>query len=227
MADIDIQRKEGPPVLPILLGVLAIGAIIAAVLLFTGNGNGRGDAVPGALPYDTAGDAATIGAVTGPGTEGSPMEVRAFRERCADASQFQDEMGLEHQHEADCMRQLAESLDAVIRRETVADQPLQQRIDALRQRAEQITTDPQATDHASRVRSAADEAAQIIEYIAQERESAGANLQQLAQQTRQAAGEIDTGTLLLEQRERTSRFFARAADALDAMAQNRQAQPQR
>jgi hypothetical protein len=191
------------------------------VVWFTGNGDDVATTRPGAMPYDTVGEA--TGVATTP-TAGAP-EVAAFRNQCGDASQFRDEMGMEHQHEADCMRQLAESIDAVIRRETVADQPLQQRVEALRQRADQIRQDPQATDHANRVRGAADEAADIIEYMAREREAVGANLQQHAQQTRQAASRIDTGTLLLQQRDRTSEFFARAADALDAMAQSRQAQP--
>jgi hypothetical protein len=220
MADIDIQKKEGPPILPIVLGVLALVAIIAAVLLFTGNDDDVATIPPGTMPYDTVGE--TTGMTTP--TAGA-TEVAAFRNQCGDASQFRDDMGVEHQHEADCMRQLAESIDAVIRRETVADQPLQQRVTALRQRAEQITQDPQGTDHANRVRGAADEAADIIEYMAREREAVGVNLQQHAQQTRQAASQIDPGTLLLQQRDRTAQFFARAADALDAMAQSRQAQP--
>lgn len=213
MANIDIQKKDGPPIIPILLGVLAIGAVIAAVLLFTGNGDDSAATAPGALPYDTVAATGTT-----PPDAGLPPSVQAFREQCADAGQFRDEMGVAHEHEARCMRQLADGLDAVVRRETVADQPLQQRVEALKRRAEQITEDPQATDHANRVRGAADEAAQIIEYIAQNRAGAGANLQQQAQQTRQAASQIDAGTLLLEQRDRTSAFFARAADALEAMA---------
>jgi hypothetical protein len=220
MADIDIQKKEGPPILPIILGVLAIGAIIAAVLLFTGNDEDRTAAAPGTLPYDTAAD--TYDAT---GAQTMPMAVTTFRNQCGDGAQFRDEMGMEHQHEADCMRQLAESIDAVVSRETVADQPLQQRIDALKERADQITQDPAATDHANRVRGAALEASEIIQYIAQNRPAAGANLQQHAQQTRQAAEQIDAGTLLLEQRERTSTFFSRAGDALEAMAQTGQAQP--
>lgn len=220
MADIDIQKKEGPPILPIILGVLAIGAIIAAVLLFTGNDEDRTAAAPGTLPYDTVSD--TYGATD---AQTTPTAVTNFRNQCGDASQFGDEMGTEHQHAADCMRQLAESLDAVVSRETVADQPLQQRIAALRERADQITQDPAATDHANRVRGAALEASEIIDYIAQNREAVGANLQQHAQQTRQAAEQIDTGTELLEQRDRTSTFFARAGDALEAMSRSAQAQP--
>jgi hypothetical protein len=218
MADIDIQRKEGgPPILPILLGLLALGALIAAVVYFMGNGNDYTDTAPGALPYDTAAAAATDAAM--------PAEVRAYREQCGDASRFRDEMARAHEHEAECMRLLAEGLDAVIRRETVADQPLQQRVNALKERADQITRDPQATDHADRVRGAADEAVNIIEYMASAREAPGVDLQQHASQVRQAASQIDTGAVLLEQQQRTSTFFARAAEALEALAQSQQAQP--
>jgi hypothetical protein len=222
VANIDIQKKEGPPILPILLGLLAIGAVIAAVWLFTGNDDDSMAAAPGTLPYDTV---ESTTAIT-PTDDAVPAEVRAFRERCADGSQFREEMGVEHQHEADCMRQLATGIDAVVRRETVADQPLQQRVESLKRRADQITEDPQATDHADRVRNAADEAAQIIEYIAANRSTAGADMQRHAQQTRAAANQIDSGTLLLEQRERTSAFFSRAADALDAMARQGHMQDQ-
>jgi hypothetical protein len=219
MADINIQKKEGgPPILPILLGVLALGALIAAIIYFTGNGDDHTDTAPGALPYDTTAAAVAT-------DDAMPAGVRAYRDQCGEASQFRDEMAQEHEYSADCMRRLADGLDAVIQRETVADQPLQQRISALRDRANQITQDPQATDHANRVRGAADEAADIIEYMASTRETVGANLQQHAQQTRQAANQIDPGTVLLEQQERTSTFFTRAGEALEALAQSRQGQP--
>jgi len=211
MADINIERKEGPPIVPILLGVLAVIAIIAALIWFTGND--EPDTVAGTMPYDTA------AAVTDPAE--TPQAVQAYRQQCGDAGQFRDEMGLEHEHEADCMRQLAASLDEVVRRDQVAGDPMQQRVQALRQRAEQITADPMATDHANRVRGAAMEAAEIIEYMAQQRDAVGANLQQHAQQTRQAAEQIDPATLLLEQRQRTSAFFARSADAVEALHQSR------
>jgi hypothetical protein len=221
MAKIDIERKEGTPILPILLGVLALVAVGAIVWWLMSNGDQRGDAAPGAVAQDTAWEAGPATTATA----GAPQEVQAFRQQCGQAGQFRDQMALDHQHEADCMRQLADGIDAVIRRDEVAGQPMEQRVQALRQRADQIRQDPEAMDHANRVRGAAMEAAEIIEYMAREREAVGANLQQHAQQTRQAAQEIDTATPLLEQRERTSRFFATAADALEAMAQSRQGQP--
>jgi hypothetical protein len=217
MAQIDIERKSGPPILPIILGVLALAVVIGALLYFMGNGDRTDDTPPAAVVEDRDMTAA-------PAT-GSPQEVQAFRQQCGDASQFRDEMALAHEHEADCMRQLADAMDAVIRRDQVAGQPLDQRVQALRQRADQIRQDPQATDHANRVRAAALEAAEIIGYMANERQAVGADLERHGQQTRQAANEIDPGTPLLQQQERTSRFFATAADALDAMAQSRQAQP--
>jgi hypothetical protein len=222
MADIDIERKQGPGALPIILGVLALLAVAGIIWWLMADRNGRGDAQPAAVTQDTVYDG-TTGA--GPGTAGAPQEVQSFRQQCGDAGAFRDQMALEHEHEADCMRQLADAIGAVIRRDQVADQPLEQRQQALRQRADQIRQDPQATDHANRVRAAADEAASIIEYMAQQRDAVGANLQQHAQQTRQAANNIDGGTPLLEQQDRTSRFFATAADALDAMSQSRQGQP--
>jgi hypothetical protein len=221
MAEIDIQKKEGPPIVPIVLGVLALVLIIAAVWYFTGNDD-DGVADGPMMPADTIEQFGTAQ----PGAEQAPMAVQNFRNQCGDQAQFRDEMGMEHEHEADCMRQLADGLDAVVRRDVVADQPLEQRVAALRQRAEQITQDPQAMDHANRVRGAAMEAAEIIEYIARERPQVGANLQQHAQQTRQAAEQIDVGTPLLEQRDRTSAFFSRAGDALEAMARSGQQQGQ-
>jgi hypothetical protein len=220
MADIDIQKKEGPPILPIILGVLALVAVIAAFLLFR-NGDDRADTMAGTMPYDTAGEQVGMAPAAGE----MPMSVQTYRQQCGDTGQFPDEMGREHEYAADCMRQLADAIDDVVRRETVADQPLQQRLEGLKQRADAIREDPTATDHANRVRGAAMESSEIIEYIAQQRSAVGANLQQHAQQTRQAAEQIETATPLLEQRERTATFFSRAGDALEAMAQSRQAQP--
>jgi len=218
MANIDIERKSGPPVLPIVLGVLALLVVAGLLWWLLGNGDTRDDAAPGAMTQDTAWEA-------GPATTAAvPQEVQTFRQQCGQPGQFRDEMALEHEYEADCMRQLADGIDAVIRRDQVADQPLQQRLQSLRQRADMITQDPQATDHADRVRGAAMEASEIIQYMAQNRDAVGANLQQHAQQTRQAAESIDTATPLLQQQERTSRFFATAADALEAMADSRRRQ---
>jgi hypothetical protein len=215
MAKIDIQRKQGPPILPILLGILALVAVAAVIWWLMGS-DGNGDVAPATLTQDTV-----METPAGP-TAAAPQEVQAFRQQCGQAGQFRDQMAVEHEYAADCMRRLADGMDAVIRRDQVADQPLQQRLQSLRQRADQITQDPQATDHANRVRGAAMEASEIFEYMAQNRQAVGANLQQHAQQARQAAESIDTATPLLEQQERTSRFFAAAADALEALAQSRQ-----
>jgi hypothetical protein len=219
MADLDIQKKEGPPILPIILGVLAIAAIIAAVLLFRGDDDDYTDTTAGTQPYDTAAVARTpgVGAAPGTATGTGAFAVQQYQAQCGDAAAFSDEMGQAHQHEADCMRQLADGIDAVVQRETVADQPLRDRVEALKQRADQIRQDPQATDHANRVRGAAMETAEIIEYIARNRQGAGADLQRHATQTRQAAEQIDASTLLLEQRDRTAAFFSRAGNALEAM----------
>jgi hypothetical protein len=217
MAEIHIQRNQGPPIVPILLGVLALVAV-AAVIWWLMSRDGTGDATPAALTQDTVMEAPAGAAAA------APQEVQAFREQCGQAGQFRDQMALEHEHVAGCMRQLAEGRDAVIRRDQVGDQPLQQRLQTFRQRADQITQDPQATDHANRVRGAAMEASEIIQYMAQNRQAAGANLQQHAQQTRQAAEAMDAATPLLEQQERTSRFFTAAADALEAMARSQQGQ---
>jgi hypothetical protein len=224
MADINIQKKKGTPLWPILLAVLLIGGIIAAVLLMGRNDDDQFAGAPGATEQDAG---ATWGA--GAGTAGQPgaagaasAQLQQFRQQCGDTGQFRDQMGVEHQYEADCMRQLADGLDAVISRETVAGQPMQQRVEAFRQRASRITEDPQATEHANRVRGAAQEAAEIIEYVAQNRDAAGADLRQHAQQVREAANRIDAQTVLLQQRERTAAFFARSADALDALDRGRQ-----
>lgn len=220
MARIDIERKQGPPILPIVLGVIALLVVAGVIWWVTSNGDDFADGTPAAeQPYAEP-------APTGPAaTADVPQEVQTYRQQCGQPGQFQDQMGLDHEHEAGCMRQLADGIDAVIRRDQVADQPLDERLRSFRQRADQITADPQATDHANRVRAAADEAAEIIDYMAQRRDAVGANLQQHAQQTRQAAGNIDPATPLLEQRERTASFFASAGDALEAMARSRANQP--
>jgi hypothetical protein len=221
MARIEIEKKSGPPVLPIVLGLLALVAIVAAVFMFTGNGDDT-VAAPGTLPHDTAGDPWATGAAAG---ADSPAEVRQFRQNCADQAQFRDDAGAEYEHEAECMRQLAGSLDAVTRQDMAADQPLQQRITALRDRADQINRDPQVTDHANRVRAAALEAVQIFRHVAAERDAPGADLEEHTQRVREAANQIEPGTALQEQRDRTAQFFSRAADALDALARSPQTQP--
>lgn len=207
MAEIQIERKESPSWLWILLLLLAIGVLAWWFL------SRRGDTSEPA-------DAATLaGAVvdTGPGAQGTTDGVADYLRFVQDNSARTD-MENVHEFTADGIRRLSAALRAVVDRDAAGGAAgagdLGERIEWLRLKADSLQRNPQSSEHAGQARDAFIGAAAMMEQLQQRHPNIG----QQVSRTREAARALRENTGLLEQRAAVQQFFERAADVLRTTA---------
>lgn len=219
MADIDLERKRKrswwPWVLALLVAILAIWAV-AEVL--------EDDEVPMASDEIVApaplGPQSGPAAEMGPAGEGAAGAVTDFRQRCVQATDDQD-MSRQHQWTVSCLESMAAALEATIQADTVGSIALQERLETLRQRANDVRrSDASATTHAATVSAAFDAGADLIETYQEERGATGA---EYAQDVQEAADRLSAEGQLLEQREAVQSFFESVGNALQSMSTNQPA----
>ena len=217
MADIDLERKRKrslwPWIIALLVAVLAVWAV-AEVL--------EDDEVPMASEEVVA--PAPLGPETGPAAEmgtageGADAAVAEFRQRCVENTDDQD-MNRQHQWTVACLESMAGAMGSVIRADTVGSVALQERLESLRQRANDVrASDATANTHAATVSAAFDAGADLVDAYQQERGAAGADY---ARGVREAADRLSGEGALLEQQEAVQTYFERMADALRSMIARR------
>jgi hypothetical protein len=216
MAEIDIQKKEGTPVWAWIVGLIALLLVVGVIWAVMGNDDDRTDTRVGQDTVSAVGD--TAARADRAQTNGA---VAAYLEFSRRPAQVDAEMGREHEYSETGLRRLVAALDQVVRSDTIGQQPLEQRLDRVRERADRITRDPESLEHANWVREAFTEAASIIEDVRDQRATGDAALDGHVQATRAAAESINPGTPLLEQRDAVHRFFSESAEALDRLRGSR------
>ena len=121
-------------------------------------------------------------------------------------------MGIDHEYTNNALLQLIGAVEAKASENNVnIDADIQQ----IRQAAEEITQNPEATDHADKIKDAGTKLADALEKIQQEKFP---DLSQDVQEVKNAAQEIESSTLTLEQKEDVNTFFDEAADVLQKMS---------
>ncbi len=191
MAEIPIQRKEGRNIWPLLLGLLALLAIIWLLM-----GRRRGDTT--ATVPDTTRTVAT-GTVT-------PGAVATFASFVGTTDPNRDETK-QHEYTVTGLRHLADALAAV-----GASGP---GLDSMRTEATALQNSPaNSTQHADMARSAFMSAASVMASLQTQRFP---NMANDVAGVRQAAQAVKPGTHLLEQKDQIQTFFERARDALQTM----------
>lgn len=218
MAEIEIQKKERPPVWPWLLGLLVLALVIWAVVDF-----GTEDE----LPLADVETEVIPGVVPLPQEDGQgqlPQEVQQFASECMTApAQDQTDMGRQHEYTANCMQQLASGIEAVLERDQRQDEGVTRNLDALRTSVQQLqSSDASATQHANLTRAAAMRALDTIENARTLWYAARTDVDSAISEARTAAESITADTPLLEQRDEVHRFFREAGEALQAIAQGTQ-----
>jgi len=216
MAEIDIQKKEGTPVWAWIVGLLALLLVVGVIWAVMGTDDDRTDTRVGQDTVSAVGD--TAARADRAQTDGA---VAAYLEFSRRPAQVDAEMGREHEYSETGLRRLVAALDQVVRSDTIGQQPLEQRLDRIRERADRITRDPESLEHANWMREAFTEAASIIENVRDQRATGDAALDGYVQATRAAAESINPGTPLLEQRAAVQRFFSESAEALDRLRGSR------
>lgn len=214
MADLELQQRKRP-IWPWILGVLALIALIWIAMELLGDDDDLDDealvTAPVAVdvePYAVQPDGQV------------PQDVQAFRTECGSASTLRDEMAIDHSYEADCLNRLATALNATITRDTVNDQALEQRLDVLEQSAEELTQNPQSTEHAAELQQAMQEAAMVIERVAETRQDVGAELREHVSGLTAAVEEFGRTQVVLDQKRAVGQYFDHAAQALELMNRN-------
>ncbi|MGH7477181.1 MAG: hypothetical protein ACRELD_12990 [Longimicrobiales bacterium] len=213
MADMDIQQKRRS-IWPWVLGALAVVVAIWVVADMVTTDDEFADTPPAATEFEPLDEDVTA---VGPEVDAElPEAVRSFRERCAagvSATTGDDA------HTANCLRDLAAALEVVIERGSVRDEPLDQRIDELREQVGDITEDAQSTQHSQEVQQAIEETAHVIVQAVETRAATTDELRQEAERVREAAEQIDATEPVSEQRNETAEFFSRADRVLALLAQ--------
>ncbi len=120
-------------------------------------------------------------------------------------------MGLDHEYTSDAMVKL---VNATIERAVVADVDVSTELQSAIQKAEAITKDPMAGDHADKIKQAY---LSITDLIAKVQEEKFPELSNEVKEMREAAQSIDPAVLTLEQKEKVNGYFDVAADVLQKM----------
>ena len=212
MAEIDIQKKEGTPAWAWIVGLVALLVLVGVIWAIMGTEDDRTDTMVSRDTVTAVSD--TVARVDRDRADGPVADYLVFARQPAQPGV---EMGVEHQYTRSGLQHLVAALEQVVRSDTVRQQPLEQRLDRIRDGASRITQDPESLQHANQVREVFIEAASIIEDVRDRRMPGEAALNRHVEATRQAAESIDPGSLLLEQRETVRRFFRESAEALDRL----------
>jgi hypothetical protein len=221
VADIDVERKSGPPVWMWVLGLLLLALIIWAIVSMMDRDDTR-DVVPMTDTIGTTWDTAAPGAGA-PGAAVLPAQAEAFIRDCRVAEgQQTDDMGLEHTWTVNCLNNLAASIDGMAQ-EHGATANVSQHTQTMRDRAGQIEqSPPESRDHANWTREAALAGASAMEALHQAGYTGRTQVQSPVNQMRQHAQEIERTELQQEQRTHLRSYFRSAADALNAMGGRQQ-----
>ena len=211
MAEIGIEKKK--PIWPWIILVLVILAILYFLVFADNDDDNMDENNTEQVEEPTTGDDQARGTTgawdtndTSSGNYG--QAVSGYISHVGDKSR----MGIDHEYTNNALLQLINAVQAKARENNVnIDADIQQ----IRQNAEEITQNPQATDHADKIKEAGTNLANALEKIQKEKFP---NLSQDVQEVKNAAQEIDSSTLTLEQKEDVNSFFDEAADVLQKMS---------
>lgn len=207
MAELHLEHKHRTTWPWILAGVLLLALVLWLVF---GRGERAGgdvaDLTPPLGPAVTA-PAATVG-------DGSMPEAVSEYLGYVEANRAAPATGVAHEYAADGLRRLAAALGAVVEGDTVSAVAVEPRLAELRERADAVQRNPEATNHALLASEAFVMAAALTTQIQQ---SAYPALAAEASEVRDAAAAITGDRPLLDQTAEVQRFFDRAAAALRGM----------
>jgi hypothetical protein len=213
VADINVERKAGPPIWIWIVGLLLLGLIIWAIASMTGRDDRQAVTV-----VDTTETAEMTTAPVQTTGAAMPAAAQRFMNDChLDQGTRTDDMGREHEYTANCMEELANSIEAVAQ-QAAAGANVGGHVQTIRQNAQQIRESPAtSTQHANWTREAALAGASALESVHQAAPAGATQAQSHVAQTRQAAERIQATDAQLDQKSEIRSYFRSAGDALQAM----------
>lgn len=194
MTEIKIEKKQ--PIWPWIL--LVLGLLLAAWFFFLRNDND-----------DNYTDETTIADTTAmiDVHENNNIVVTYVTFINADTNT----MGLDHAYTSEALTRLSDAVDAMA---TEVGYEVKSDIARAKQLADEIKKDPVATNHADKIRSAADIVSTSLQNIQQAKYP---GLSAEAAEVKSAASAINPETSTLDQKDTVKSFFRKAADLLSKM----------
>lgn len=123
-----------------------------------------------------------------------------------------ERMGVDHEYTNNALIHL---IDAVEAKAAEVNMDINKDLEEMRDDAEAITQNPQATNHADKIKETGEKIANVLERIQEENYP---NLSADVEDVRTALQDIESSTLTLEQKEEINSFFKEAADVLRSMS---------
>ena len=207
MAELHIERKERS-VWPWVIGV----AILLALLLWflfgrdQGDGIATGTAAVDSVPVATATPATAAGELALPAAVSEFVRFSETPPASASPS---------HEYTAEGLRRLADALGAVAQGVTVSGVDIQERLSAIRTRADAMQREPTSGQHSLQAREALLLASGVLSQI---QEARFATLASAVGEVNSAATAVQADRSLLDQTTAVQRFFERASQAVQEMA---------
>lgn len=214
MAEIKIEKKK--PVWPwILLGLIILGIIL--YFLFANDNDGIDDM------DDT--NTEQVGDTTYQDTRAMDRDTTTFdrNDTISDVSSQsvnryvahvgdKSRMDMDHEYSSRALTHLINAVEYKAREKNVnLDADLAQ----IRTEAEEITNNPQSTDHANKIKSAGTKIADALDKL---QENSYPDLDQDVEEVKTAAQGIDTQVETLQQKEQINSFYDEAAEVLRKMS---------
>lgn len=204
MAEIRVEEKKNTWVWWVL-GLIIVGAIIWYLV-------GRSD------------DDRNQGATTTPvnQTEQTTASAAAVNNDGNAYQQYSNwvnegKMNMDKHHEAtnEGILFLADALRYTADQEGISNEiDIKNELDKMRSMADEITNDWQATDHANKIRTAFNQAANVTGMIQKKTDG---NLQNDVEELKRLANNVEPNTLTLNQKENIKTFFEKADDVLNKL----------
>lgn len=211
MADIDIQEKRKASVWPWIIGALALILVVWGVSEMLG---GDDDEFVATTTDEMVVDPVPVTTDVGQ----RPTEVTAFEQQCGTPGAAQDDMGLAHEYTNNCINSMTAALNTVITRAQVDGTDLSEQFATYREKADNLTQQPQSTEHAALVDDVFDDAASLVRSVQESRAGTGAALTAQTDAVQQAADAVNAGDPLLDQQTTVGNFFRSMAAALNSLS---------
>lgn len=207
MAEIGIEKKK--PIWPWIILVLVILAILYFLFFADGDETDDLEDTNTEQVEDTTSAWGTEARDAGDTLTGNYGQgVQAYISHVGDKSR----MGIDHEYTNNALIQLRNAVESKAREENV---DIEADMQEVRQTAEEITQDPQSTQHANKIKSAGENLTNALEKIQQEKYP---DLSSDVEDVRNALQEIDPSVQTLEQKDNVNSFFDEAADLLQKMS---------
>lgn len=210
MADIDIQRKQGPGPWPWLIGLLALALIIWGVWEWMDTDEDM------YVTTDTQEQVAPLEPASPTETPALPeqSEAQRFMAWVRDSGAAAQQMGREHEYTRAGLQRLSQALESLIVRDTAP--AMQQHLQTVRQQVQEVEqSEATSTEHAAQVKQAFNAVVDAMEQLAQREHMQQAQLGEHVDAARSAADSLNEDSPLLEQRDAVHSFFRSMAQALE------------